>query len=98
MSFLGESSGQARILVNDEDLGEVSYHVVASRPRNMVKITGTIAGEDSVLYAAFDNLGASLRFEDGSTVGILVKNHEPGVGRAKIRVNGRVPGLSHLFT
>ena len=93
MAYLGTIRGRATITVGDNDIGEVGYSISVFRPRQLTEARGHITGPGSILMAAMQARGATLRLEGGETVDVIVTNYRMPSDRAEIIVSGPVPGF-----
>ncbi len=93
MVHLGTIEGYGQIIAGGNDLGEVGYSISVFRPRQLTEARGHITGPGSILMAAMQARGATLRLEGGETVDVIVTNYRMPSDRAEIIVSGPVPGF-----
>jgi hypothetical protein len=92
MEFPGSLSGDGRVLLDGEDIGEASYEIRVYGPKYLPEARGHIDADAPVIRRIVDARGAILQLEGGQTVKIL-----PGrwrMGHAEIIVSGPTPSFS----
>lgn len=88
MTHLYSVQGTGKLIVKDEDLGEVNYKISVFQARGLKDVNGTLYADWKVLHKALEAKGADLILETGQRLEVLVKSIRVGEDAAPIHVNG----------
>ncbi len=88
MTHLYSVQGTGKLIVKDEDFGEVGYEISVFQARALKEVNGTLYADEAVLYKAFEAQEADLILETGQRLKVLVKSIKVGEDAAPIHVNG----------
>lgn len=91
MAHRGSISGAARLLVNGEDAGPVTYEIDVFQDRALQDANGRIEADSKALRDAFHSKDARLKTDAGE-IKIILSRYNSG-REAEIEVSGPVPGF-----
>jgi hypothetical protein len=91
MRLLGSLTGNARLHIDDRDLGEVVYSINVGMEEGAKCANGVFSGNERAIVAAGVNHEARLALKTGEVIPIDIK--EANLVRAIFSVRGEVPGF-----
>lgn len=94
MSHLGTLTGNGRIIINSQDIGEVEYRIYVYKPNALIEGHGRIAATSSVIHQISSSQKTTLKLSDGNTVEIVTPSWDVRSGMADILTSGPIPGYS----
>jgi hypothetical protein len=91
MTTLGTIDGTGTLIVNGEDICDVSYTLTIIQSRGMKYADGYITGDPEVLLTTFEARITQLRLQSGDIVEAMIVKFGYA-DNATIKINGPVPG------